>query len=199
MDKKIVVALVALLAAPVFAASADAPAGDAPTCASCQSLEIGELIARFAKRTGRQFIIDPRVRGTVSLAGIDPDKVDWEQLLAILNVHYFAAVAQGRWTLVVPDANARQLPTPVYTDRNFKAAPDEIVTLILPVKNICAAQTVPILRPLMPQMAHMAAFVETNTLIINDHAVNVKRIAAFVDALERNGTGCVTPPKPVKE
>src|SRR6185312_9036769 len=113
-------------------------------------IEIGDLIARYAKRSGKQFIVDPRVRAQVSLARIDPDRIGYDKLLAILAVNMFVAVPQGDWIVVVPDANARQLPTPVFTDRNFKAgAPDEIVTLVLTPKNICAPQAVPVLRPLM--------------------------------------------------
>jgi general secretion pathway protein D len=124
---------------------------------------------------------------------MDPDRISYEQLLAILNVHMYAAVAQGDWIVVVPDANARQLPTPVYTNAKFTAAGDEIVTLVLHVKNICAAQAVPVLRPLMPQAAHMAAYTDINTLILTDHAANLRRLATIIEALERDapaGRGC---------
>jgi general secretion pathway protein D len=188
-----------LLALPVFAAAQDsAPAGSFASKTSSGDIELGDLIDRFAKRNGKQFIIDPRVRAQVSLAGMDPDRISYEKLLAILNVHQFAAVTQGDWIVVVPDANARQLPTPVFTDKNFKAAGDELVTLVLHVKNICAAQAVPVLRPLMPQAAHMAAYPEINTLIFSDHAANLRRVVTVIEALERNapeGRGCETPKK----
>jgi type II secretory pathway component GspD/PulD (secretin) len=50
----------------------------------------------------------------------------------------------------------------------------------------------------MPQAAHMAAYPDTNTLILSDHAANLKRILAMVDAMERNGQGC-KPPEPAKQ
>jgi len=186
-----VMSVATVLACPLVAAAQDSapPAGasGAPK-GVLPEIEIGDLIARFAKRTGKQFIVDPRVRAQVSLVGMDPDHIGYDKLLAILAVHQFAATAQGDWIIVVPDANARQLPTPVYTDRNFKAgAPDEIVTLILTMKNVCSAQAVPVLRPLMPQAAHMASFVETNTLILSDHASNVHRLVTVIEALERAG------------
>jgi general secretion pathway protein D len=173
-----------LLALPVTAAEQDS--GTAPSSRS--DIEMYDLIARFAKRTGKQFIIDPRVRAQVPLAGMDPDRITYEKLLAILAVNQFAAVARGDWIIVVPDANARQLPTPVYTDRNFKSgAPDDIATLVVTVKNVCAAQAVPVLRPLMPQAAHMAAFPDTNTLILSDHVSNLHRLVTVLEALERAG------------
>ena len=190
MNLRITIGLAALLALPLAAAAQDSTAasGSSSSRSVGSDIEIGDLIARYAKRNGKQFIIDPRVRAQVSLAGIDPDRIGYDKLLAILAVHQFAAATQGDWIIVVPDANARQLPTPVYTDRNFKAgAPDELVTLILPVKNVCAAQAVPVLRPLMPQAAHMAAFTDTNTLILSDHASNLHRLVTVIEALERGG------------
>lgn len=191
MKLQITLGLAAMLALPLAAAAQDSASPSGPVSSSHSSLsdiEIGDLIARFAKRSGKQFIVDPRVRAQVPLAGMDPDRIGYDKLLAILAVHQFAAATQGDWTIVVPDANARQLPTPVYTERNFKAgAPDEIVTLVLSVKNICAAQSVPVLRPLMPQAAHMAAFTDTNTLILSDHASNLHRLVSMLEALERAG------------
>jgi general secretion pathway protein D len=191
MKIRIVMGAVALLALPFAVTAQDsAPASGSSSSsrAALPSIEIGDLIARFAKRNGKQFILDPRVRAEVPLAGMDPDRIGYDKLLAILSVNYFAAVKQGDWIIVVPDANARQLPTPVYTERNFKAgAPDEIVTLVLTLKNVCAPMSVPVLRPLMPQAAHMAAFPDTNTLILSDHASNLHRLVTVIEALERGG------------
>ena len=149
------------------------------------SIELSDLIDRVAKRTGKQFILDPRVRGEVPLAGLDASKVDYERLLAILRVNLYVAVEDHGFVVVVPDANARQLTTPVYTDLKFKALDDEVVTVILEVKNACAPQLVPILRPLMPQSAHMAAYPLSNTMILSDHADNVRRVGSMIEKLDR--------------
>lgn len=156
-------------------------------------VELAVLIENVARRTGVRAIIDPRVRAQVPLANLDANKLSYEDLLAILNVYQFVAVKRGDLLIVVPDANSRQLPTPVYTDRNFKALPDEVVTLVLKVKNGCSMQMVPVLRPLMPQAAHMASYPDMGTLILTDHAVNVHRIVDVIEAIERNnpeGHGC---------
>ena len=86
---------------------------------------------------------------------------------------------------VVPDANARQLPVPVYSDLKFKAADDELVNVLLTLKNACSGQLVPVLRPLMPQAAHLAADIQSNTLIIDDRAANVRRIGEMTERLDR--------------
>jgi general secretion pathway protein D len=190
MKLRITTCVVALLALPLAVTAQEpvAAPGSSATSRASAGIEIGDLIARFAKRSGKQFILDPRVRAEVSVAGMDPDRIGYDKLLAILSVNMFAAVPQGDWIVVVPDTNARQLPTPVYTDRNFKAgAPDELATLILTMKNVCAPHAVPVLRPLMPQSAHMAAYPATNTLILSDHAANLHRLVTVIEALERGG------------
>ena len=152
-------------------------------------IELTELISRFAKRNHKQVIIDPRVRAIVSLAGVDPAELSYDQLLAILDVHQFVAVEVNGVISIVPDANARQLPVPVYDDLRFKALEHELVTLLVQPKNVCASHLVPVLRPLMPQSAHLAAEMQTNTLIISDRSVNARRIAELVGQLDRRGNG----------
>jgi general secretion pathway protein D len=189
-----------------FAASAQDSSKIATTSTGIDAVE---LITRFAKRTGKQFAIDSRVRAQVPLAGIDPGQMTYEQLLAILNIHQLAVSESGGVLAVVPDASARQFPTPVYTDKGFKALDHEFVTLLVQPKNVCAAFMVPVLRPLMPQAAHLAAEIQTNTLIISDHAVNARRIGELIEQLDKRGTGrkecpapamaapaAPTPPKP---
>ncbi len=159
-------------------------------------MELADIIAGYAKRSGKKFIVDPRVRAIGGLVGIDANKITYEQLLALATVHQFVVVTTGDVTVVVPDASARQQPTPVYTDARFKAADDEWVTLLLTAKNACTAQLVPILRPLMPQAAHMAADPNSNQMVIVDRAVNARRIADLVGRLDSAapaGRGCVDP------
>ena len=156
---------------------------------SAGDTDLADLISRYAKRSGKKFIIDPRVRAQVPLAGIGPGDITHDQLLTILDVHQFVMIPSGDVYLVVPDAGARQLPTAVYTDLNFKAPDHEIISLLITPKKTCAAFMVPVLRPLMPQAAHLAAEVQTNSLIINDRAGNVRRIAEMVEQLVSGGAG----------
>jgi type II secretory pathway component GspD/PulD (secretin) len=179
----------AVAACGLAALSAAAPAQDSSKMPAGGGAEIQDVIAKFAKRANRPIVIDPRVRAQVPLAGIDADSLSYDQLLAVLSVHQFAMVNSGGILAVVPDAYARQSPSPIYTDRNFKAADYEIVNLLVTPKKVCAAQLVPVLRPLQPQAAHLAAEIQTNTLIINDHAVNARKIAALVERLDERGTG----------
>jgi general secretion pathway protein D len=177
------VAIALLASSPAFAAD-DKPAPPA----GGPGIEVTELIAQVAKRTGKVFVLDPRVRGEVPLTGFDPAKVDYPMLLAILRVNLYVAVQEQGFVSVVPDANLRQLSTPTYSNLEFKAQDDEVVTVLLKVKNACTAYVVPVLRPLMPQAAHLAAEVQSNVLIITDRAANVRRIGGLVEQLDRSTT-----------
>jgi general secretion pathway protein D len=155
--------------------------------------ELSDIVAKFAKRSGKQFIVDPRVRAIGGLVGIDADRITHEQLLALASIHGFVVVTTGDVSIMTVDANARQLPTPVYTDTRFKALDDEWVTLLLSARNACTAHLVPILRPLMPQAAHLAAEPMSNQIVITDRAVNARRIAGLIeriDAAAPAGRGC---------
>jgi len=179
-------ALAVALALPVLAPAAEtkAPPCAAPASAPSYDIEMADLIDKVAKRSGKQFIVDPRVRAQVSGTGIDLEKIDYPRLLAILAVHQFAAYEVNGVVRVMPDANARQFPIPVTTGVPANALDDEYVTVLLSPKNMCVAHAVPVLRPLMPQAAHMAAFFQSNTLIISDHASNARRIADIVERLD---------------
>ncbi|MEO8063368.1 MAG: hypothetical protein ABI821_11550 [Pseudomonadota bacterium] len=173
------VCLVALMfALPAFAQGQESSAAKGSGCANTgDCLELADIIRSFSKRTGRIFIIDPRVRAMGGITGVDTNKITYEQLIELATVHQFVVVPQGDVTVVVPDANARQQATPVYYDTNFKALDDEWVTLLLTGKNACTAYLVPILRPLMPQAAHLAANAQSNQIVVVDRAVNARRIA----------------------
>lgn len=183
-----VLALVLLLPAAAPAAE-ESPAARA---ASSQAdnfpdMDIRDLIAKVAKRTGKQFIVDPRVRAGIPLTGLDVNAVDYGGLLAILSVHQFVAFESGGLVRVVPDAISRQLPIPVTSEVPAKALDDEMVSLIVQVKAACSAHMVPVLRPLMPQSAHLAAM-PPNALIIVDRAANARRIVDMVERLDKTAT-----------
>ena len=167
------------------------PAADEPGAAGKQevrtgpSIELVDLITRVAKRTGKQFILDPRVSATVSTAGFDVNRVDYPRLLAILRVNQLAAYEATGVVNVLPDANARQFAVPVSTEIGPQVLDDEMVTLVVQAKHVCAAQTVPVLRPLMPQAAHLAAFPQSNSLIISDRAGNARKLVALLELLDK--------------
>jgi general secretion pathway protein D len=156
-----------------------------PASESAPTVELVELIGKVAKKTGKQFVLDPRVAGRVQVAGLNADRVDYDTLLAILRVHDMVVFTQDGVVNVVPDAEARQLPIPTVIGDDSKVGGDELITRLVQARNVCVAHLVPILRPMMPQYAHLAAHPDINTLIIVDRAANARRIADMVERLEK--------------
>ena len=157
-----------------------------PVNLDLRDAEIGAVIETVGKITGRNFVVDPRVKGKVSVVSpqpLTPDEV-YQVFLSMLEVNGFAAVEQGPVVKVVPDVNARQSATPVFTG-SAEADGATLVTRVLRVENVPAAQLVPVLRPLVPQNGHVAAYPETNMLVISDTAANVARLSRIVASIDR--------------
>jgi general secretion pathway protein D len=148
--------------------------------------DIGALISTVAEVTNRNFIVDPRVKGKVTVISsrsMDSDEV-YQVFLSILKVHGFAAVPSGEVIKIVPDVNAKQDGIPTASD-SAPGRGDQMVTRVVQVDNVAAAQLVPILRPLVPQQGHLAAYPTTNVLIISDRASNVERLLTIIRRIDQ--------------
>jgi general secretion pathway protein D len=147
--------------------------------------DIRQIIEAVGEVTGRNFLVDPRVRAQVTLLSFSPMTPDafYEAFLAALQVHGFVAMEAGDVVKIVPDANARQMPGP-----DLNGSGDQIVTQTIELNNIGAAQLVPILRPLIPQYGHLAAHPTSNILIISDRAANVQRMVSIIRRMDQAGS-----------
>ena len=150
--------------------------------------EIGQVIEAVAAATGKTIIPDPRVRAQVTMLSQTPmtPAMFYEAFLALLQVHQFVAVESGGIIKIVPDANARQMPNIDLPDR-INGESDQLITQVIAVENVNAAQLVPVLRPLMPQAAHMAAYPNGNILILSDRASNVNRMMRIIKRIDQQG------------
>lgn len=148
--------------------------------------DITQVIEAVAAATGRNVIIDPRVRAQVTMLSQTPMSPDefYEAFLALLQVHGFAAVPSGQVVKIVPDANMRTMPGNDLAPE-VSATSDELVTQVVSVNNVSAAQLVAILRPLMQQNAHLAAYPASNTLILSDRANNVNRMLRIIRRIDQ--------------
>lgn len=163
-------------AAPLFAQTITLNLKDA---------DINALIGTVAEVTGKNFIVDPRVKGKVTVISsraMDAHEV-YQVFLSILKVHGFAAVPSGSVIKILPDVSAKQDSIPNVSDAE-PGSGDEMVTRVIQVDNIAAAQLVPILRPLVPQQGHLAAYPTTNVLIISDRAENVSRLVSIIRRID---------------
>ena len=150
-----------------------------------QDVDIRVLINTVAEISKRNFVIDPRVKGKVSV--ISGEQLNSEQLyevfLSILQVHNFAAVESGSLIKVVPSNIVKQLPTPTKYSPVTKAT-DAQVTQVLKLTHSSVQELIPIIRPLIPPTSHFAAHVPTNTLVVTDNEANIKRVLEIIEKID---------------
>ncbi len=146
--------------------------------------DIRQIVEAVGAVTDKNFIIDPRVNAKVTMLSTTPmtPEAFYEAFLAILEVHQLAAMQSGDIIKIIPNATARQYAGPMGTSN--AAGADDIVTQVVQVQNVGAAQLVPILRPLIPQFGHLAAHPGSNMLIISDRAANVTRLINIIRRID---------------
>jgi len=172
-----------LLLCSVDVAHAQSASESTSTEHAANGVPIDRIIAAVAKKTGKKFVLDPRVRGDIVIIGQEPANVSYNDLLSVLALYGYVAVATGDYVTILPDANARQGRSPILSGK--ESYPDaEVVSVVITPKNVPAAQLVPILRPLIPQYGHLAAVPCVNKLLLVDRFANVKRLQAIIEALD---------------
>ncbi len=175
--------LVGLLLITSLSAGAAEPA---PLNLNLKDVELSNLIESVSAITGRNFIIDPRVKGKVTVIApgqLSPEEA-YQVFLSVLSVHGFTAVPAGSVIKIVPEVNAKQDAIPTVTDRD-PGVGDEVVTRVVQVNNVAAVQLVPILRPLLPQEAHLAAYQPSNVLIASGTAANIERMVRLIRSIDQ--------------
>lgn len=151
-----------------------------------QDADITTLISTISELTGKNFVVDPRVKAKVTVISSHPMSKDavYQTFLSILQVHGFAAVPSGQIIKIIPEILAKQEASTALTAHTGH---ENMVTQVVGLHNVQAAQLVAILRPLVPQAGHLAAYVPGNMLIISDHAANVRRLMRIIDKLDQGG------------
>lgn len=177
-------ALLLFLSAAVIPFVSSSFAQDSGITLNWKDADIRIVVEAVSEATGKNFILDPRVTGKVNLLSSEPMSKEafYEAFLSILQVHGYIAVESGNLIKILPDATARQFPSPFGTAG--AAGPDDMATQVIQVKNVGATQLVPILRPLIPQYGHMVAHAASNMLIISDRAANLARIVSIIRRID---------------
>jgi len=182
-----VLALSFYLAIPA-AVQAARPAGSADLITmNFQDVDISVLAKFISDITGKNFVIDEGVRGKVSI--ISPTKVTPEQAYSIfksvLQIKGFATVNAGPIIRIIPSRDARGSAGLTQSQNPAEqAGADEYVTRLIKLRNADAASLVNMVQPLISRDGLVAAFPETNTLIITDDAWNVQRLLQIIGTLD---------------
>lgn len=177
-------ALPAMLALATFFAvmRADAQQPGPQIMPNYREADLRQVVEAVGEVTGRNFLVDPRVTGQVTFLSYSPMSAEafYEAFLATLQIHGFIAVESEDVVRIVPDATAR-----VHPGLAEETGGDRIVTQVVQLANVGAAQLVPILRPLIPQYGHLAAHPGSNTLIIVDRGSNVDRMLNIIGRMDQ--------------
>ncbi len=174
-----------LVAAILLSVSAVVWAQQPAATLNWKDADIRQVVEAVSAVTGKNFILDPRVTGRVTLlspTALGPDAL-YEAFLSILQVHGYVAIESGDLIKIIPDATARQFPSQIGTDG--AAGPDDLATQVIQLRNVGATQLVPILRPLIPQYGHLVAHAGSNMLIISDRAANVSRMVSIIRRIDQ--------------
>jgi general secretion pathway protein D len=183
---------------PRAASAADPPAAAAPAAQgnpnsitlNFRDAEVDTVIGAFGHLLNRTFIIDPRVRGKITLETPRPvTRAQAFQLLqSQLRLQGFAIVESGQISRVVPEADAKLQNSPVGVGRSELSSGDQIVTQIFRLSYESASNLVPVLRPLISANNTISAYPSNNSLVITDYSSNLQRLGKIIATLDSPST-----------
>ncbi len=143
--------------------------------------DIRAFIDQISQLSGQTFIVDPRVKGQVSVvsnATLSLSEV-YQLFLSVMATHGFSVLTQGDVARVIPNAEAKA------EAGGGPTGGDQLETRVIQVQHTSAAELIPLIRPLVPQYGHLAAVSSANALIISDRSANIARIQDLVDQLDQ--------------
>src|SRR5215471_1745735 len=172
------IAVVLLSASPVRAA-------EETVTLNFVNADIEAVVKAVAEMTGRNFVLDPKVKGTINIVSARPVPVSlvYPTLLSALRLQGFTAVESDGLVKIVPEADAKQHASPVSVGA-VGAGGDRLVTEVVVLKSESAVQLVNVLRPLITPNNSIAAVPSGNALVITDYADNLKRIDRIIASLD---------------
>ena len=155
--------------------------------------DIDAVVRAIGQYTGRTFVIDPRVKGTLSLSTERPvtRQQAYDQLLTALRLQGFTIVQTGNVARVVPEADAKLQGGAVIIPKGSAPSGDQLVTQVFRLQYESATAMVPILRPLIAPNNTISAYPQNNTLVITDYADNLRRIQRIIESIDTPATSDV--------
>jgi general secretion pathway protein D len=180
------IACAATLAQAAAPATPAIPADEERITVNFVNADIQSVIKTVGQHTGKNFILDPRVTGTVNIVSDQPVSKDmlYRILLSALRVQGYAAVEGDGFVKIVPEAEAKTSAVPT-GEAARHAAGESIVTQVFVLQNENAVQLVPVLRPLVTANNFIAAYPNSNAIVITDYAANVRRIQRIIESIDR--------------
>lgn len=179
----LIFALAAMTAQPVLAAQADG----ADIVVNMRGVEIADVADQISRLTGRTLILDPAVKGSVTVTSATPltSAGVWELFQSVLRANGFAAVRSGRAWRIVPASNA--VRDGGVSSRS--ASGQELVTRMIRLSNVPSAEAARVVRPLVASFGSVEPLAQPNAVVVTDYADNVRRVEAILRSLDGTGSG----------
>jgi general secretion pathway protein D len=164
-----------------------------PVMLNFVNADIDAVVRAIGQYTNRTFVVDPRVKGTLSLVTERPvtRAQAYEQLLTALRLQGFTMVQTGNVVRVLPEADAKLQGGSVVAPKASAPSGDQLVTQVFRLQYESATAMVPILRPLIPPNNTIAAYPQNNSLVITDYADNLRRIGRIIESIDTPATSDV--------
>ena len=155
-----------------------------------RNADIRAVIDEVARVTGKNFIIDPRVQGKVSIVSTKPmsDKELYQVFLSVLQVSGYAAIPSDGVIKIIPNIDAKTISPDLLSLTKNPPVGDDMMVQVIPVHYVPAEQLVPVLRPLMPQWSNVSAYSPSNMLILSGRASNIKQLANIIKQVDSSTT-----------
>ncbi len=143
--------------------------------------DIRAFVDQISQLTGQTFIVDPRVKGQVSVVSSTTLSLDevYQLFLSVMATHGYSVLTQGEVARIVPNAEAKS------EAGGGPTGGDLLETRVIRVQHTSATELIPLIRPLVPQYGHLAAVSSANALIISDRSANIARIEDLVGQLDQ--------------
>lgn len=143
--------------------------------------DVRAFIEQISQITGQTFVVDPRVRGQVSVVSTATLSLSelYQLFLSVMATNGFSVLAQGDVARVLPNAEARA------EAGSGPGGGDQLETRVLQAQHSSVAELLPLIRPLVPQYGHLAAVPSANALIISDRSANIARIENLLRQLDQ--------------
>ena len=155
------------------------------------NVDIGVLVKFVSELTGKNFIIDDKVKGKVTI--ISPKKIPLEDVykvfLSVLEVNGFTVVPAGDMVKIIPAVLAREKSVETRLKNELATPEDRIVTQIVALERANADEIKRVLDPIISKSSSVLSYPPANILVITDYLSNIKRLQEIIKALDVEGAG----------
>lgn len=173
------------IATVLFTSVIEVIADDDLVTLNMKDADITTFITDIGQMTGKAFIIDPRVKGKVTIVSQHPMTQDevYHVFISTLNVHGFTAVKANGITKIVPISNVKK-DVMKFANSSKPGHGDEYVTRVLRLDQVSAQEILPLVKPMMAKEEHLVAYTPSNVLIVIGRADNVQRIVKLIKRID---------------